>query len=181
MTAIHNYNRGPAENPATFANRFNGAVARYINHTTLMVEKTSTMFAIMLIRNVKPFTDETNYVSMQLPTNAHGKKDIQDMGDVSVSRTNMKKLAAIGKNNLTDHPIAVEELDALYHIYKASKNAFRIQDRDDAGKVNFTLDEAIKSISQVRMCEAILEVPPVATGSLPERRYSREGDRHNRA
>lgn len=102
------------------------------------------------------------------------------MSDVLASHAYMEKLDALGKKNLAGNPLTTEDLDALFRISLASTNTLRMQGGEDSGKVNFTLDEEIKAVSQVRLSKAILKAPPVATGALLGKRYNRNGKSHNR-
>ena len=64
LSEVHDCVRIDGEAACDFATRFNGSVARYVNHTNILDGNTSRQFAAMLIRNARFSADTTNSVGL---------------------------------------------------------------------------------------------------------------------
>lgn len=98
VTDIHKCTRNHEESPSVFDNRFNGAVARYVNHTSRMDNNTSRMFAIMLVRNANLTADTATSVSLQLSVMAQGRSNADENNSLPMSVDDVKKLATVDAN-----------------------------------------------------------------------------------
>ena len=95
LTEIHKCERMSTEDTSEYANRFNGAVARYANHMGGMNHTDNRQFAVMMVRNAMLSSDTLNALTFQLTHSASEKSQkvcIDVQLDIEATRELLKLL-----------------------------------------------------------------------------------------
>lgn len=168
LTDVHTCVRGAGEEAAVYANRFNGAVARYVNHTNSMDGNTSHQFAAMLIRNARLSLDTTNSVSLQIVMMAHNKMDVEADVNVCLKLSDLKCLLSSVKGV----QVSANFTSRVQNVLERAID--RCGSKKNQESTHFTLEEAIQANSQVKIRGESSEDPSNSQCSLLGKRSTRE-------
>ena len=146
LTAIHNCKRNRKESPHSFANRFNGTVARYVNQTTKLTDLTSRQFAITMLRNATLNPVTLNALMFQLTSKADEANKGPKMLEYAINIENCAILTTfIDKANLKEG-VNYDEIKAMSEQMKE----LITQSNSEHKITMFTMEDATQYLAQIK-------------------------------
>lgn len=169
ITEIQECQRQQQEIVPDFVNRLCGSVARYVNKTSSLADIASGQFAVLMLRNSKISPDNMNSIVIQLASKVENIKS--DIAQVQLSNEEWKYLLGTLSHE------EIDEQGRKCSVETKLSTALKILDRYIANTAIFTIDEAVKSLSQV-VHDVDIERSNVTSGSiLGKRRLYFYGER----